>query len=42
MNELLTLQTLEISKECAPERASWISLFCDGENSGASLWCGPT
>ncbi len=39
MNELLTLQTLEVPKESAPERGSWTSLLCSGDNSGLSLWC---
>ena len=40
MDELLSLQAFDVQADTLPERASSISLWCDGNNSGASVWCG--
>ena len=40
MDELLSLQAFDVQADTLPARASSISLWCDGNNSGASVWCG--
>jgi len=43
MNQLLSLQSLEVSTEAGLDRASSLSLKCtggsNGANSGISFWC---
>jgi len=40
MNALLNLQALEAKSDAIEPRASGASLWCNGDNSMASLFCG--
>lgn len=39
MSELLALQSLEDIDDSDTGRGSWISIVCDGPNSGLSIAC---
>lgn len=40
MDELLSLQAFDVQADTLPERGSSASMWCNGDNSGISLWCG--